>query len=307
MRIPGLWRIEHKLMDFKMQLIAKKMHLDPLQNLLIFSDPRGGSTWLAEVLSEITTYPTIYEPFHRGKVTAFQTLGFSSRPHLDQDDELKEAKYLLSQLFQGKILNHWLTSQTNRSSLPKANAAIFKFVRGNAMLPWMVENFDLKYQPIHLIRNPFSVVSSQIKMGWNYHPESITNRKNLRNTYYNQYHDYLNNLNSKEEGLMAIWCMTNKLLFEHPYRNKKWISLYYEDLVLQPEEALKNIFAIWNLDCDLSKINFNKASATANKSSPLKGIAQLALWKKHFDKNQIRTMQQVLDYFEISEYAQALG
>ncbi len=302
MRIPGLWRIEQKIIDVQMQWLARKMDFEVSKNIIIFSDPRGGSTWVSEILSEITGYPKIWEPFHRKRVQAFKSLGFSWRPYIAADDEWEEAEKLFNKLLKGQILNHWITSETDRSKIKEAQAGVFKFVRANALLPWLVSKFTFERAPIHLLRHPFSVVSSQIKMGWGFNPDKFLDSLNDRSTYYTQYSTYIRSLKTPHEGLTAIWCMTNKLLLEHKDRDKKWLTLYYEDLVMDPKSALEKVLATWNLKYDLSRIEFSRASSTATKNSPLKGKEQLSLWQSHFTLEQIQAMRKVLEYFEIEEY-----
>lgn len=302
MRIPGMWRIKNKWTDLEMYFLSKKMHLNQEDNILIFTEPRSGSTWLAEILHEITKKPILWEPLHLEKGKIFSDLGFSWRQHIPENAEWPEAHQTFTDLFTGNILNNWITIQTNAESLKNADSAIIKFVRANALLPWLLQNFKFKYKPIYLIRNPFAVVSSQIQKGWNYNVDKLYDTKLKYNDYWFRNLDYLKSLKTNEEGLMAFWCLSNKPALESEIRDVEFVTICYEDLVMNPQITLAKLLNDLNLQFDLSSIDFEKPSFTVAQGSPLKGKAQTDIWKLNLTKAQISKMEAVLIYFGIIEY-----
>jgi len=303
MRIPGIWRVQNKLKDIQMHFLSRNMHLVQEEHILVFTDPRSGSTWLAEILCEITGKPMLWEPLHLEKGKKFSSLGFTWRQHIPEEASWPEAKKLFAELFEGKLLNQWISIHTNADDLKKANSAVIKFVRANAMLPWLMRNFNFKYKPIYLIRNPFAVVSSQIKKGWNYNIDKLYDDKLKFNAYYEQHLDYLSSLESKEEGLIAFWCLSNKPSLDYKNRKQDVITVQYEDLILQPQETLSEILREWKLEYDLTNFNFKKPSSTVSDTSPLSGKDQIDLWKSSFNSKEIEKMQAVLNHFGITEYS----
>jgi hypothetical protein len=88
---------------------------------IIFSEARGGSTWLMELVKRHLICVTIWEPLHpkRGLISD----KFGDRPLFsgNNDDELKDK---LSTLFEGKTVNYWVLSKESK----KLTASIKKII-----------------------------------------------------------------------------------------------------------------------------------------------------------------------------------
>jgi len=306
MRIPGFWRIKNKLIDAEMYFLQKRLELNPADHILLCSDPRGGSTWLSEIISQITAKPVLWEPLHLTSTKEFERLGFAWRQHMQEDEKWEEARKTFDDLFRGKILNHWITMYTNKTELLNSTGAVYKFCRANAMIPWLVANFNFNYTPVHLVRHPFAVALSQIKMGWSFSIAKLINQREVHNSYYAPHLDYLKSLKTKEEGLTAFWCLSNKSTLEHRWRDEKWQTIFYEDLLIDPKNELQKLLDMWNLDFDLDSINYTKASSTASKKISFDGEQQVKHWKENLSKGSIQSMQKVLDHFEIDLYSSEL-
>ncbi len=303
MRIPGLWRIKNRIIDAEMYFLQGKLDLEPDQHILLFSDPRGGSTWMSEILSKITLRPVLWEPLHLTSVKEFDQLKFSWRQHISDDERWDEAKETFDKLFSGEILNHWISMYTTKNELKASSSTVIKFCRANAMIPWLVQNYSFKHKPVHLLRHPFAVVMSQIKMGWNFGLDKLINDRPIHNAYYAPHLDYLKSLKTNEEGLTAFWCLSNKYTLEHEMRKTKWITMFYEDLLLDPEAEINKLMQLWGIDHDLNNIDFTKASSTASQKDAFSAESQIRNWKNALDKESVQKMQNVLDYFKIEVYS----
>jgi hypothetical protein len=86
--------------------------------------------------------------------------------------------------------------------------------------------------------------------------------------------------------------------------NQSWITVYYEDLTLHPEQELKKIFDRWGLPLPSAALSrATLPSATTREATFQQGVyKQLSKWKQFFDKTQIERMKAVLQYFEVTEY-----
>ncbi|MGZ8223842.1 MAG: hypothetical protein ACXW0H_01895, partial [Methylobacter sp.] len=138
---------------------------DPSGQFVIFSDPRGGSTWLTEIIATIPGTEILWEPLHLARVPEFAKLSFAWRQHIPEDQEWEDAYVLFNKLFSGRLLNHWICSQTTPLRLQKAESLIVKFCRANALIPWLTKQFSFHHAPVYMIRHPFSVVASQLEWG----------------------------------------------------------------------------------------------------------------------------------------------
>ena len=57
--------------------LGPRKSLDPKDALIICADPRGGSTWLYEMLSRLDGVTGLWEPLDIGRAALFRDLGFS--------------------------------------------------------------------------------------------------------------------------------------------------------------------------------------------------------------------------------------
>lgn len=305
-KIPGYWRANKVYESLFFQYLDYALKFNPATNHLIFSDPRGGSTWLTEILHRITQNPILWEPLNLKKVKEFKDIGFGWRQYIPEDAEWPEANELFDRLFQGKIRNKWIMQAATGRQLLKADAVLIKFCRGNMLLPYLTNKYDFIYKPIYLIRHPFAVVSSQLKHGgWNHLYGGFNIPNAPYNEIYKQHETFLTSLKTKEEALTATWCITNLVPLTHIKNNIDWITINYESLLVNPEAVLNRILTGWAINYDLSNINFNKKSFTTRSGSPVSGKAQLEYWKENLTIKQIDRMESVLQYFEVEAYTRS--
>jgi hypothetical protein len=303
MRIPGLWRIENYLQDITYLRVSKQMDKNPRENYLIFGDPRGGTTWIAEVIQSVIPTSLIWEPLSIGTVKEFRNLNFGWRQFIPEEAKWPEAQFAFEKVFRGKLLNHWTAAYTSPEQLKTENPLLIKFCRGNQLLPWLINNFSFKNKPLYLIRHPFAVVASQLKQGgWNFHYDGFKIPEIPFNMIYKKHESFLMQLETKEESLVAYWCMTNQEVLNHPKNNKAWITVQYEDLVLNGIQSWKRIFSEWGIEIDSENIVLDNKSKTTVKGSPISGKSQVEYWTTKFDSDQISRMTAVLEYFEVKVY-----
>jgi len=205
MYIPGLYRFKKLIKKYRLGAIQHKMDINPINNILLFSDPRGGSTWLTEVLiKHFSKHAILWEPLHIDHVTAFKELGFTWRQYIPQEEVWPEAQTLFKRVFQGKVLNEWTGLATSSKELLNAKGLFVKFCRGNALLPWAVKHFKFDYQPVYLIRHPFAVAASQMKQGgWDAEFKGFEIPTGPYAEYIQKHESFLKQLKFKDESLVA--------------------------------------------------------------------------------------------------------
>ena len=72
---------------------------------------------------------------------------------------------------------------------------------------------------------------------------------------------------------------------------------------LQPEKNIRRILETWNIDCDLTNVDFNSPSITTKNDSPLEPIEQLSKWKTSLNRSQIKNIFRVMNYFQLKTYS----
>jgi len=170
------------------------------------------------------------------------------------------------------------------------------------LLPYLIRNFNVK--PIYLIRHPLAVIASQ----YNHKAfDSVGIQNNLFNLtgikyqdIFNKFEKNINKISSKEDFYANWWSIDNVVALSHNQNNKRWLTLSYENLLLNPDyefERLKRNSCIEN-------INTNKLM-TPSKST-VEFIAdkrtQLSKWKKSFTRKQVTRILDIVNDYGITAY-----
>lgn len=312
MYIPGLYKVKQEVKTFRFKAAAKKKNYDVNKARLLFADPRGGSTWLTEVLLKLMEDTAlVWEPLHIDNVDRFKALDFGWRQYIPASMEWPEAKEVFDVLFQGRLMNSWLATFTTLKTYNEADKLFFKFCRGAGVLEWLVNQYNFEVKPIYLVRHPFAVVASQMRQGgWTYAYSGFQIPSSpFSDILYEPHRSFLETLQTKEEALVATWCLTNQSVLKSPNNNKKWLTLTYEDLVMEPVTTLRNVLNHWKMDAVTdTQLNdlVSQPSKTTIKGSAISGEAQLSQWKKRLSKEQLTQLHKVLEHFEIDAYGASI-
>ena len=141
--------------------------------VLLASSGRSGSTWLQDLLAAAGGYRVLFEPFDTHRVTAFA--GWENWGYLRPDADGGAFAADADAVFDGR-LRHPYVDQDNRVLLPRRR--LVKDIRLNPRLAWLARRrSDLKL--ILLLRNPFAVVRSQLRIDWTHAPERFLNQPEL--------------------------------------------------------------------------------------------------------------------------------
>jgi len=300
---PGFWKLRKIKKTLEGYYLNYKINFKEDEHFLIFSSPRGGSTWLAEVLSLTLGIPILWEPLLIRSSSRFSKLNFADMQFLPREMENNEVYRQFENLFKGNGIDDWEKQKTNSKTLIQSKKALIKFCRGNMLLPYLSSQFNFKNKPIFLIRHPFAVVASQMKhIGWKGEVSEFQIPNNDFNEVYTMHSDFLRTLKSKETILLAQWCISNKIPLDDSKNNEDWITITYEELILEPQLTVKRIFDQWGLGVDADAIEFRNKSSTTQQGSPISPKEQLGYWKKSFNDEQIFEMSNVLKYFKIELY-----
>lgn len=301
----GQLLLERRWLAFRLARLQADMQADPTKAILLFASPRGGSTWLEEMLGTMPRTATLWEPLDLDRGTGFRELGFGWRQHIPEGTRWPEAEDLFSRHFSGKVLSPYLAQATTPAELRAADRLIVKFVRGHLLLPWLVERFPMP-KPVFLVRHPCAVVASMIKHGaWKGHPIPPPQPAAHRHDeLVRHYHDIAGAIQTEEEYLAYIWCSTHAYLLKHPLNDKAWTTITYEELLLNTEATLKKVFASWGMQVPPEALEISKRpSRTTRPGSPTaEPMDQLSHWRSKLDQGQKDRILRMLQRFDLDLY-----
>ena len=184
-------------------------------------------------------------------------------------------------------------------NLPKykfwARHRVVKFIQANLMVPWLQQNYQCPI--IYLIRNPYAVISSQVKMGWSNKTDVLLQDKLIRD-YLEPHVDYIKSTDELIKRIAILWCVHNKVIIEQMKSGQaNIIACTYESLVSGPEDNLERIMRAANYpEKDISyTIAKMQKSLRPRKES-------IDKWRSGLDDAQKSKITEVLQEFDMQDY-----
>lgn len=300
--------IRLKVRHMQLSRYARKnfRHSDTSRHIIISGIYRGGTTWLAEVLHEVTRYPVIWEPLHRKVCPEIIELGLDWKISIPPSSRADDVYNYLDQVIKGRILSRALIKLTNLDELSATRKLIIKFCRLNMSLPWFMNRFP-DTRIIFLVRNPFAVVASQLE-----HP-AWTKDFNFDTTFpvpkgkyteaFQVHQKYLESLTTKTERLAADWCLDMQHVFtSNIIQDKRLLLVYYEDFLLAPETTMKRMLSFYNLD-DVSTQDIaytHKSFSSLENKKNIDPKVQINKWRNRLSEADIQKIYAVTEHFGVS-------
>lgn len=291
-------------MNISYQLIKRlglKKSLEQENALLIFGDPRSGSTWLAELLCKATGRIMVDEPLNLNFSKSLELIDFGWRQDIPKNQEWPEAKDYFSSILNGSAVPSNCLQNNNLITFLRSDTAIYKIIRGKRLIHWLKANFQFHNKPIYLIRNPLAMIHSLSKhSSWNHEftPYQLPKTRNIE--VYEKHFTFLKSLQSKEELILSHWCIANESYFRNDPIMDKMILVKYEDLLVNPQEEIARILNQCGIKNKLDQIEWRKPSSSSNEKTLIHPELQLSKWKKEMPLDNQRKYNQVLDYFEVT-------
>lgn len=293
-------------MDSNWRKLARHAFIDldlsPDSTVFISGMARSGTTWLAEIINHDNSQRDILEPFLPAKVRAAQVFKTNQYLHPDNRDRalIQQAKKILS----GNFRSRW-SDWGNRKFL--STERIVKDVRTNLMLKWLV-GLRPKMPTLFLIRHPLSIFASWKKLGWGRGTESKRGDFEEVISQADLLADHplvangLARINPADyfEKSIFLW----GILHYVPFRQlnlQDCLFVYYENLVLKPEEELGRIFFHLNRPFNFSALSHKiRTPSKTNYHDKDFSVAPEALiqgWNKDFSKEEISRSHEILEIF----------
>lgn len=291
-----------RLLLLKLILWSKQFKAE--ESISIFSEARGGSTWLMELLNQSLDVCINWEPLHLEKGIIPDKYNFGFRPFLPIDYNDEELKRVFKKIYTLKVSNEWTNRFTGIKKLINAERVLVKYVRANMLLPYILNNFYFKYPPIFLIRNPIDTCLSQIKAfgeikDINAYFEHAYSERYLKHS------DFLQSLRSSLELQIAIWCINNSEVIKKISDYNVYV-IYYSDLLLDPKKELEILFRNYGFQeriDRLNKLSYRKVSSSSARKNLLDPKEQLLKNINELDYKTKESIQRVYDYFDFKLYS----
>lgn len=315
-KIHDRWRLHRHVIPFAGKNRAREITAQ--NTLCLFCHPRGGSTWLTELLLQLPDSVLIDEPLWRGpetipfappqpqhyKVPAIADLDFFHYQYIPDDAEWPAAKEALGNILRGAVPSLGLYDEQPMNRLKNSGLYITKFCYAHLLMPWLMHQFDVR--AILFTRHPCSVIASQLQHpSWQY-LRAETPKKIAKIPWAEFYADTLRKagkIDSPVKYLAIIWALAFRATAMHPANNQQWLTMAYEGLVANPAFELNRLQNKLSINIspreeELARPSNSTIASSLNRST----TDRLTGWRHYLDKKQIRTIFEVLDKFEIDLY-----
>lgn len=286
-------------------LIWKYKRFDLKDCIVIFSEARGGSTWLMEILSALQYNCINWEPLHIAKGVVPKKYKFGSRPFIPQKEENKLYFKLFIEILSFSISTKWSRKHLSILKILKSKFVITKFTRANLLIPYILENYELEKKPFFLIRHPIdtclSAINTFVNKRWVHSYDGIPDIIN-NNRYHKNIH-FLSKLQTRLEISIANWCLNNVPTINNSDVLKKMNVVFYYDLLLDPETQIQHISNSLGLtkknrdnllSVDYRKPRFSSLSGKL-ESNPINQINKNFHYLSSTEKDKI---QMIFDHFD---------
>ena len=293
-----------KTFGIKAFLLFKKEAFSPEDALIITGTGRSGTTWLADIISSPLGFTAILEPLHLSNKYV-REVGFSWTPYLPPDTKREDVVTMFRKILSGKTADGFKTIDTHILKIFGSKFFVLKFIRLNRLLPWLLNNFRLKYKPILIIRHPCGVIYSQMMHPYFPPPPKINeDDKHLILEFFPHLTHYFDE--SREHILRAIsWALDNFIPL-HFLNPDEFILVSYEKLVIDPVEEIAKIYKTWGLKPHkdvFSKIKCKSKEARTWAEFEKSGRKKLGVWKKYLTPIQIYEILDTVHRFGFIEFS----
>ncbi len=299
----------------------KDRDINEENTLCIFSHPRGGSTWLAELLSSIEGAIYFDEPLMRNKIISTSALpdpafkkvqgvadlNFYYEQPIPENAIWPEAVNLFTEILSGRSQSIGLYDETGLKKLKKSGVYISKINYGHLLMHWLIKHFNFK--SIVLTRHPCAVINSQLKMKWFSESYIDDNLPDFRyNEVYKKYSGIYEKITTIEEYLAFMWAIKVKeSILSNTKTSASYLITSYEGLVSQYDHEMGRIFEYLNMSIPEAVYDHQylpSISSTRQAEQRIKNKDQLGFWKQELKKSQIRSILNVIEKFEIDLYSE---
>ena len=231
-------------------------------NVLIFSLPRSGSTWLQELIWSQPQFKYVNEPLN------LKGDWLQNKSGINGFKELYTAavRDKLINYFKGFIngKHHFMNpNPLRKNSRFFTSRIVFKVIHGGEVyINDIAQSTNSKI--VYLLRNPIAVALSrkQIPRTQELTSDFVLSRFTLEEQKLAK--EIIDDGTDMEKKIM-LWCIQNKLALKH--RNSNWLVISYEGLTCYPEKVLTTLAAHCELpDLKTMMKNVNIPSAVTTQS-----------------------------------------
>ncbi len=267
------------------------------KKIWLIGDGRSGTTWAAGLINWNKNFREMFEPFHPKFVAESKDVS----PHLyvRGDDAKSPVDEIAPLVFSGKLVNRRVDAE-NQFKL-KYDGLLIKDIFAN-LFAFRVAQIFPKLKIILLIRNPFAVAVSKLKMKsafWMTEPQNFLLHQDLFEDFLMPFENLL--LKPREDFIekqILIWSVIHYVPLLQ-FERGQILTVFYEDLYRNPAREMEIIFKFIEEENQSGwEKMFRRPSRVAwEKSNVVNGKSPVNAWKKEISPAQLKRGKRILRQF----------
>lgn len=303
----GLWRF-NPVWDRMRTELHRRMAIDFASSestTLLFGTGRGGTSWLAQMLTCSPGQRYLFEPFHRERTRAWR--GQAYLPYIPRLAQAPVLHNAAEKILAGRVSSHWV-DQHNTAWL--AHSRLIKEIRAQWMIGWLREQFPA-IKMVWAIRHPIPTALSRVKLGWDPHLDLALAQPELMRDHLDPWADVLRRLHregSPLEQAVARWCLDTHVP-RRELRSGEVLVVFYERLCRDPFGEMERVFDY------LERPMPERLEQAVNRVSPhfrresavLSGNDPVTHWMKRISSIDCSQAEAVLERFGYADWYDAMG
>ena len=263
---------------------------DHRDSVFLAGSGRGGTTWVSEIINYRGEYRYVFEPFHPGKVDAFEN--FRSKQYLRPDDRREEYLEPARKVLTGGLRSRW-TDRFHRKFV--ARRRLIKDIRANLLLGWMRANFP-GMPIILLLRHPCAVVASRLALGWKDNLYETMEQGELVEDFLRPMEPEIRGARDAFERHLFLWCIENYLPLRQFAPGEIHLA-FYENFLVQPDEEIDSLFSFLGKDFDERVYRTLKRASPLSRKDAGSGITSVDAWRRRISDAQIERATEIQGLF----------
>lgn len=290
-----------------LRLDSQRVAMD--QVILVTGDARSGTSWLGELVTELTDSRQIFEPLLY-ETTEFRQLG-SGVIYADEDVSAPGLEKIYDRIFRGQLRPNYSVDRGN--DIRSYSSCVVKALRMNYSLRYIRERFP-DITVLFIIRHPLAVLRSQceiasddqLEVSRTYY-QTLLENEGLQRSIWSMYGPYTPDSADYRLYKLAGWCCLHRALLDYLEAGGELDLVSYEHLFLNPSGMMsvlqdrldKRGFQTYSL----SKRRVRQPSRTT-QSAEIKQVrcgAGHDKWRSYFSESEQREFAAVLAHFDLED------
>ena len=267
---------------------------------------RSGTTWVADLINHDGRHRTLFEPFFSKRVK--EAAGFEYLQYLPPRSNNAALARAAKTILSGSLRNPWVDRENRRGVYFRR---LIKDVRCNLMLKWL-SGIVPRMRVVLVVRNPFSVVNSWLRLGWGNVPESERSDVDaiLAQPALCAAFPLINEVRATIDyddpfqRLVLEWAVLHYVPMRQFNRGELYVA-HYESLLLHFEDEIDRLFSFLDASRVHAIHSYNNRSKNAWTTNWLKRDFEgdkhvlISEWKSTFCEEQVGKANEILAAFSL--------